>query len=99
MEKRGIYVLYDNKAKDIVGFLQVHKHVTVAIRTFTDIAMVENSLVPKHPEDYDLLHIGILEITEDGLKVDPVPNDLQLVITGLQLMAELTAKHGNNNNA
>lgn len=83
--KRGIYAIYDNKAADIVSILQVHSHEAVAIRTFTDVALQEQSQIQRHPEDFDLIRLGFLN-TGNDLGITP---GYQMVITGKTLIATL----------
>lgn len=89
--KRGIYAIYDNKAADIVSLLQVHSHEAVAIRTFTDIALQENSQIQRHPEDFDLIRLGfLLTDANSGTAITP---GYQMVLTGKTLIATLMSQN------
>lgn len=88
MKKKGIYAIYDLKAEDIIGILQVHGHEAVAIRTFKDIATAERSMVQTHPEDYNLIQLGFLD-SGDSSNMPHIIPAYQLVITGAALMAAL----------
>lgn len=98
--KKGIYAIHDNKAQDIVSILQVHIHEAVAIRTFTDIALSERSAIQQHPEDFDLIRLGFLDISDNthGGRIGLIPA-YQLVLTGAALMAALTQQNTKEPNA
>lgn len=61
---KNVYAILDNKAKAIIGGLQLHSHEAAAIRTFTDIATTPNTMLQKHPEDFDLICLGHLDEDE-----------------------------------
>lgn len=56
----GIYAVYDNVAKEIVGGLHLHKHQAAAIRMFADAASDPKTMLAQHPQDYDLVQLGTL---------------------------------------
>ncbi|QCQ85121.1 nonstructural protein [Blackfly microvirus SF02] len=59
-----LYAIYDNKADDLVGgqhSIMCVKAEAVAIRAFGDIAMMQDSQIGKHIQDYDLVWLGTLE--------------------------------------
>lgn len=82
--RQGLYVVYDNKAEDTLGFIQLHKHEAVAVRTFTDIATHAESRIKQHPEDYDLIRLGYLEA--DNLTITP---EQTVILTGKALFAAM----------
>lgn len=57
----GIYAIYDKVADMYIGGLLLHKHDAAAIRFFQDVAGLGDSLVGKHPEDFDLMLVGNLD--------------------------------------
>lgn len=59
-----LYMIYDTRAQMLIGGIQPFKHDAPAIRFFDDVARGDNSIVGKHPHDFQLLCIGELE--EDG---------------------------------
>lgn len=81
--RTGIYAIRDIKADDIIGGLHMHKHHAAAIRMFSDIAADEKTYISKHPEDYELLRLGYLDL--DG--TPPIAPELQTIITGVQWAA------------
>lgn len=56
-----LYAIIDTKAKAIIGGAQLFRHHAVAIRYFGDVASVENSAVARHPEDYELHQLAVLD--------------------------------------
>lgn len=88
--KRGIYAIYDNKAQDIVSVLQHHAHEAVAVRTFTDVALAERSMMLTHPDDFDLVQLGYLmtpDTETDNFTIIPA---YRLIITGKALMEAIS---------
>lgn len=68
MDSNTIYAVYDNVAKALVGGLYLHKHEAAAVRFFADVASDPQTLIAKHPQDFDLVrlgHINDLAIRED----------------------------------
>lgn len=55
-----IFAIYDNVADSIIGGLHLHPHHAPAIRMFGDVATLPNSSIGLHPEDFDLLLLGVL---------------------------------------
>lgn len=80
----GIYAILDIIANMIVGGLYMHKHDAVAIRFFNDVASQGDSLISKHPEDFDLIKLGTLE--EDNT-ITPVGEEPLTILTGKQWFA------------
>lgn len=56
----GLYVIYDKVSQQILGPVALHKHDAAAIRSFTDVASLQNSIVGKHPHDFELCRLGYL---------------------------------------
>lgn len=54
----GIYAILDNVAGALVGGLTCHKHEAAAVRFYSDVATMKDSLIGKHPQDFDLLRLG-----------------------------------------
>lgn len=57
----NLYAIWDNKAEELVGggnAVYAFKHDAAAVRFFTDVAANPDSVVHKHPEDYDLFTFG-----------------------------------------
>lgn len=61
--KQGLYVIHDTVAEHIVGFITVHKHDAAAIRMFVDVAAAPNSSIAAHPEDYQLVRVGYIDVS------------------------------------
>lgn len=55
-----VYAIIDNMAKAILGGLHLHKHEASAVRFFADVASMPESLVGKHPQDFDLVQLGFI---------------------------------------
>lgn len=55
---RGIYAIYDNVAKSIIGMLHMHSHEAAAVRMFVDVANMDKSMIATHPQDFDLVCLG-----------------------------------------
>lgn len=79
-----IYAIYDNVADQLVGGLQLHKHVASAVRAFSDIASDPQTLINRHPDDYDLIQLGF--ITPDN-QIKP---EYQIVMRGAAWAAAQT---------
>lgn len=75
---RNIYAIYDNVAKDIIGGLFMAKHHQLAIRLYSDTAANPEGIIAKHPTDFDLLMVGILD-TELNLN-----SRYEIIMTGKQ---------------
>lgn len=61
----GIYAILDTKAQAIIGFLMICRHEAQAIRNFCDVADDPQSMIHRHPQDYELVRLGWL--TTDNL--------------------------------
>lgn len=87
--KQTIYAIYDNKAEDFIGAPQAlvtFKHDAAAIRFFTDLALDKNTVLARHPEDYELIALATMENT--GIELLPA----RTVITGAAWAAAQEAK-------
>lgn len=87
MARQGIYAVYDNKAQDTVGFLSMHRHEASAIRMFTDIYTMKDSRFAQHADDYDLIRVGFLTITDEG-KTE-LTSAYELILTGTKVAATI----------
>lgn len=61
---KQIFAVYDNVAEAILGGLHLFPHKAPAIRMYSDIATMQDSQVARHPNDFDLLLLGVID--EDG---------------------------------
>lgn len=91
---RYIYSIRDKAAEDLVGsmmyILFVFKTDAQAIRYFADAMADEQSILGKHPEDYQLIKMG--EIADDNeIKGYEAPHR-RIVMEGASLAAALSAK-------
>lgn len=82
-----IYAIIDKKADAIIGGLQLHKHEAAAVRVFVDIASDPNTMVARHPEDFDLIAIGAL--MEDHTIVATARP--LVIVTGTAIKASMNA--------
>lgn len=72
----GIYALLDLAAGHIVGVLQIFRHEAAAVRFFSDLANMEQSMVRQHPEDFNLIRLGFLTLD------NTLAPEYSVVITG-----------------
>jgi len=90
---RKIYAVIDRMASDLVGngglVLMTFKTEQQAIRYFWDAVVDTSSILNKHPEDYDLLHLG--DVNDDGEITPARPN---VVITAKAIIAGSTQHNG-----
>lgn len=73
---RLITIIRDNVAQDLAGPITIVRHEAQAIRFFSDIAVDPQTMIYRHPTDYDLIQIGVLE---DDLTLTPTQ---RTIITG-----------------
>lgn len=57
---RFIYGVFDRVAGSVTGGLMLFAADAVAVRTFGDICRDPNTMMARHPNDYDLVRLGIL---------------------------------------
>lgn len=76
---RSLYAIIDSVTDTILGVIQMHLNAASAIRTLYDLAASPETMINKHPEDYDLWLLGSL--TNDHRIL---PNKMRL-ITGAQI--------------
>jgi hypothetical protein len=75
---KKLYAIFD-RAAEAIGPVMVFAHDAAAIRSFGDVASDPQSLISRHPADFELLHIG--EVTDRGVVDTDGP---RVVITGEQ---------------
>lgn len=56
--RTGIYAILDIVADGILGGLYLHKHEAAAVRFFNDIAGDPQTMVARHPSDFNLIRLG-----------------------------------------
>lgn len=79
-----VYAVIDRVANILIGGLQIHKHPAPAVRTFTDAATMEGSIIALHPADFDLVQLG--HILEDHT-IEP---EFEIILTGAAWLASQT---------
>lgn len=81
--RTGIYAVIDTLANDLVGPVQTHKAEAIAVRFFSDIAAMRNSLIGRHPQDHQLVRLGwlLIDETADG-NTPTIEPDYQVILTG-----------------
>lgn len=84
-----LFCVFDNKANEMMGGVQIQKHDALAIRTFTDAIKHPESRLVLHPDDYELRKLGYIN-TESG-QIDP--QTPEVVITAAQIIATLTPEN------
>lgn len=61
---KGIYMLYDVKEAILVGQCYIAASDGAAIREFHDVLANPQTTPGRHPEDFDLYKLGMVDITE-----------------------------------
>lgn len=82
---KGIYAIFDNVADAIIGGLHLHPHGAPAIRMFSDVALMPDSQIGRHPNDFDLLRLG--QLNEDST----ITPEKEVIMTGANWSAAQTA--------
>jgi len=80
--EENIYVLYDKEAKIALKPLLVHRNDVAPLREIQEIAGNKDSLIHKHAGDFELLHIGVLNLDTleiHAVKARSVANVIDLV--------------------
>lgn len=80
---KRIYAIRDRVA-EAFGPLMTFPHDAPAIRAFSDVAVDPNTQVGRHPDDFELLELGVLDDSASEI-VSQVP--ARVVITGTQWRA------------
>lgn len=73
---KRIYAIRDVVAQAFVGILHQFPHDAPAVRLFSDVARDEQTIIGKHPEDYELWCLG--ELQDDGC----IMPEVVVVLTG-----------------
>lgn len=81
---KNIYAIRDRVANDLAGYypLVVFRTDQQAVRYFGDSIVTEKSALGAHPNDYELIRVGVLH--DAG---DITPETPAIVITGTALVA------------
>lgn len=74
--KGKLYAILDTLAGEITGGLYIHKHDAAAVRFFSDVASLQESMVGKHIADYQLICLGSLSENNQIL------SEYTIVLTG-----------------
>lgn len=77
-----IYAVVDTRADDIHGGLILQKNDAAAIRLFGDIASNPQTVVHRHPDDFELRRLGYIDTAND-IQTEGVA----VIITGAQWAA------------
>lgn len=56
----ALYAIYDVLAQTLMGGIYLHKHEAGAVRFFCDVASDPQTLIAKHPQDFDLIRLGYI---------------------------------------
>ncbi|QCQ85142.1 nonstructural protein [Blackfly microvirus SF02] len=76
-----IIAIVDTLANEVTGPLWTWQNAAPAIRQFGDLVTDQKTQIAQHPEDYDLVQVGILE---DDLTITPRK---EVIITGRAIKA------------
>lgn len=78
----GIYAIQDILATDLIGVPYILRHPALAIRTFTDVVLMQDSRLRLHPKDYQLVRLGWLH--DDASTIEP---DFAVIATAEAILA------------
>lgn len=90
----GIYGIFDTNAKAFLGGLQLFRHDAPAVRFFADVASDPQTMIARHPADYELLCLG--RLSDDPALIEGFETP-QVVITGAAWKAAQAAQEAANN--
>lgn len=82
---KQIYTVLDKVAGVIIGSLIQEPSDPPAVRAFRDALTARESQLSKHPEDYDLLCVGMID--ERGLLLPVLGECPRVVVTGASITA------------
>lgn len=62
MSRNGqLYAIFDNKSNHIAGqFVHIFMHPAAAIRMFGDVLSSTDTIMGRHPEDYELIELAAM---------------------------------------
>lgn len=89
-----IYAVIDTKADAIVGGLQLHRADAAAIRAFGDIASDPQTIIARHPEDFELRRLGFIDINNE---IVTPSTESDTIITGAQWKAAQQPQENTDN--
>lgn len=75
---KNIYGIYDNVSRTLAGPLHIFPADAAAVRMFGDIASDPQTLIARHPQDFDLVRLGSLDEEGPNL-VEQMP---ETILTG-----------------
>lgn len=59
---KRIYAIWDNKGQTVLGsILNLHSNDAAACRWFSDVARSPDTMVYRHPQDFDLVCLGFMK--------------------------------------
>jgi len=71
MRPVSLYQIRDNVAQTVVGPIITVHHAAAAVRHFTDLLQDKNTTLAAHPDDFDLVYLGLQD--EESGTIDPLP--------------------------
>lgn len=80
---KQVYALVDTRAGCILGGLHLFPHDAPAVRFFGDLAADPQTMIGRHPNDHQLVQIGVL----DEFTQELVGSPIRVVITGAAWLA------------
>lgn len=60
--KENVYVLYDRNAGIALKPAMIERNDVIPIRQITDLAKNEQSIINRHPEDFQIVHIATFDL-------------------------------------
>lgn len=93
--RTGIYCIFDTKASMAIGGLHLHKHDATAVRFFNDVAALKDSMISRHPEDFQLIQLGSFEDDADN-QLFGLDGNTRIVLEGHQWAAMQALTEENN---
>lgn len=81
-----LYIIWDNKAGDVVGIPTFHRNLAAAMRWFENVINLPNSPALLNPKDYDLLDLMSLKIdsTDNASRIQVDANQGQLLVVNAE---------------
>lgn len=69
--REAIYVLYDRAAQIALKPCMIHRNDVAPVREVTELTRNPDSIIHRHPQDFQLLHVA--DINLETLEVTPLP--------------------------
>jgi hypothetical protein len=84
MSTAKLYVIYDEKAENVLGQILTSPRAAAATRQFTELLNSKETIVGQHPADFTLLEIGSIDLTTGII----TPDNPELIYSGKKWLQE-----------